>query len=136
QAMARAVLSRARVGDEVTVVRLNNDRDEPFGDFETAIARIDAYHAGAVPFQALGTGERAMRVIEAVSRQLEPVEHRRKAVVCIGGPRVCNVLEPVSRGYGLNWQAWVRAMAAAARANVAVYAAMPMPIGTPMMLSG
>jgi VWFA-related protein len=136
QGMARAVLSRARPLDEVTVVRLNNDRDEPFGDFETAIARIDAYRAGAVPFQAIGTGERAMRVIEAVSRQLEPLEHRRKVVVCIGGPRVCNVLEPMSHGFGLNWQAWVRAMAAAARANVAVYAAMPMPIGTPMMLSG
>jgi VWFA-related protein len=136
QAMARAVLSRARPLDEVTVVRLNNDRDEAFGDFETAIARIDGYRAGAVPFQALGTGERAMRVIETVSRQLESLEHRRKVVVCIGGPRVCNVLEPLSHGYGLNWQVWVRAMAAAARANVAVYAAMPTQIGSPMMLSG
>jgi hypothetical protein len=134
--MARAVLSRTRPLDEVTVVRLNNDRDEPFGDVETAIARIDGYHAGAVPFQTVSTGQRAMRVVEMVSRQLEAVDHRRKVVVCIGGPRVCNVLEPVPQGYGLNWQSWVRAMGAAARANVAVYAAMPLPIGTPMMLSG
>src|SRR5262249_14692738 len=136
QAMARAVLSRARSSDEVTVVRLNNDRDEAFGDFETAVARIDGYRAGAVPFQALGTGERTMRGIEAGSRQVEPLEHGRRVVVCIGGPRVCNVLEPVGRGYGMNWHAWVRAMTGAARANVAVYAAMPTQIGTPMMLSG
>jgi VWFA-related protein len=136
QGMARAVLSRARPMDEVTVVRLNNDRDEAFGDLETARARIDGYRAGAVPFQNLGTGQRALRVIEAVSRQLEPLEHRRKVIVCVGGPRVCNVLEPLPYGYGMNWSAWVHAMAAAARANVAVYAAMPLPIGTPMMLSG
>jgi hypothetical protein len=75
-------------------------------------------------------------VIARVSRTLEIVEHRRKLIVCIGGPRVCNVLEPQPRGYSTIWRPWVEAVGAAARANVAVYAAMPVAIGTPMMLNG
>jgi VWFA-related protein len=136
QAMAQVILSRQQPGDEVTVVRLNNDRDEAFGDVETALARISQYHAGVVPYQNLGTSERALKVIASVSRTLESVEHRRKLIVCIGGPRVCNVLEPQPRGYSVIWRPWVEAVTAAARANVAVYAAMPVPIGTPMMLNG
>jgi hypothetical protein len=130
QAMAQVILSRQERGDEVTVVRLNNDRDEPFGDLDTALARILEYHAGAVPFQGFGTSERALKVVAAVSRQLEAVDHRRKVVACIGGPRVCNVLEPQPQGYSMLWPAWVQAVTAAARANVAVYAVMPLPAGS------
>src|SRR5262249_36896661 len=61
-------------------------------------------------------------------------EHTRKLIVCVGGPRVCNVLEPL--GNSPNWPKWTAALSAAARANVAVYAAMPLPIGTPLMLAG
>jgi hypothetical protein len=133
QAMAMAILARKTPRDEVTVVRLNNDRDEPFGDLETAVARIDAYHAGAVPFQNPGTAERTLKVVANISRLLEPVDHRRKLIVCIGGPRVCNVLEP---RWSLNWVRWVQALTSAARANVSVYAVMPVRIGAPMMLAG
>jgi VWFA-related protein len=136
QAMAQAILSRKAPEDDVTVLRLNNDRDEPFGDVETAMMRIGGYHAGVVPFQNRGTAERALNVIASASRHLEAVEHQRKLVVCIGGPRVCNVLEPQPRGYNQLWQPWVRALSAAARANVAVYAVMPVPPGTPIMLAG
>jgi VWFA-related protein len=136
QALAQAILSRRTPRDEVTVVRLNNSHDEPFGDLETAMTRIDGYRAGAVPFQSRGTAERALTVIAAISRQLEAVEHRRKLIVCIGGPRVCNVLEPQPRGYSVLWKPWVSALTAAARANVAVYAVMPIAPGVPLMLAG
>jgi hypothetical protein len=136
QAMAQAILSEERPEDEVTVVRLNNDHDEPFGDYVTALTRIGQYHAGAVPFQNVGTAQRALKVVASVARQLENVEHRRKLIVCIGGPRVCNVLEPQPRGYSVVWLPWVQAVTAAARANAAVYAAMPLPVGTPLMLAG
>ena len=136
QALAQAVLSRSRPGDDVTVVRLHNDRDEPFGDVETAIARIDAYRAGAVPIQAVGTAERMLRVLTRISRQLEAVEHRRKLIVCIGGPNVCNVLEPRPRGYNVLWSQWVEAIAAMARANAVVYAVMPIRPGSSIMLAG
>lgn len=136
QAMAQVILSRQERDDEVTVVRLNNDHDEPFGDLETALTRILQYHAGAVPFQGFGTGERALKVVAAVSRQLEAVDHRRKVIACIGGPRVCNVLEPQPQGYSMLWPAWVQAVTAAARANVAVYAVMPLPAGSLLRLPG
>ena len=136
QGMAQVILSRQERGDEVTVVRLNNEHDEPFGDLATALTRILQYHAAAVPFQNLGTGERALKVVAAVSRQLEAVDHQRKIIACIGGPRVCNVLEPQPQGYSVLWPAWVQAVTAAARANVAVYAVMPLPAGSLLRLPG
>jgi VWFA-related protein len=136
QAMAQAVLSKSRPGDEVTVVRLNNDRDEPFGDIETALSRIDGYRAGVVPVQTLGTAERTLQVLARISHQLEAVEHRRKLVVCFGGPSVCNVLEPRPRGYSVIWTKWVDAISSMARANVTVYSIMPVRPGTFIMLGG
>lgn len=134
QAMAKAILSRATVRDEVTVVRLHNDRDEPYGDFETALSRIDTYSGGAVPYNDRDTADRLLRVIASISRQLETGEGRRKLIVCIGGPAVCNVLEP-RRGF-MFWSLWVDAIASASRANLAVYAVMPVPFGTPILLDG
>jgi hypothetical protein len=134
QAMAKAILSRGTLRDEVTVVRLNNDRDEPYGDVETALSRIDGYSGGAVPYNDRGTAERLLRVIASISRQLEAGEGRRKLIVCIGGPPVCNVLEP-RRGF-LFWNLWVDAIASASRANLAVYAAMPVPFGTSILMAG
>jgi hypothetical protein len=130
QQMANAVLSRSRPDDEVTVVRLHNDRDEPFGDLDTALSRITAYRAGAVPFQRRGTAERMLKVLTGVARQLETVEHRRKLIVCVGWPNVCNVLEPQPQGYNPLWPAWVATLSAVSRANVAVYGVMPVAPGT------
>jgi VWFA-related protein len=129
QQMANAVISRSRPDDEVTVVRLHNDRDEPFGDLDTALGRISGYRAGAVPFQRRATAERMLKVLTAVARQLETVEHRRKLVVCVGWPNVCNILEPQPQGYNPLWPAWVAALSAVSRANAAVYAVMPVAPG-------
>lgn len=136
QAIASNILSRTRQGDEVTVVRLNNERDEPFGDTDTARQRIADYHGGAVPFQVPGTLDRALRVLASVCRSLEAVEHRRKIVVCVGSPAVCNMIEPQPRGYSLLWRPWVAAISAASRANVSVYAAMPIAPGAVLILAG
>ena len=38
--------------------------------------------------------ERAARRSRRSSRTLEPIEHRRKAIVCIGVPEVCSISEP------------------------------------------
>lgn len=130
QQIAQAVLSRARPDDEVTVVRLHNERDEPFGDLDTALSRIGAYRAGAVPLQRRGAADRVLKVLAGISRQVEAVEHRRKLVVCIGGPNVCNILEPQPQGYNQLWPAWVSALAALSRANVSLYAVMPVRPGS------
>jgi VWFA-related protein len=134
QAMAKGILSRGTVRDEVTVVRLNNNRDEPYGDVETALSRIDGYTGGVVPYHDRDTADRLLRVIASISRQLEATGRRRKLMVCIGGPPVCNVLEP-RRGF-LFWDLWVDAIASASRANLAVYAAMPVPFGTSVLMAG
>ena len=130
QQMAQAVLFRARPDDEITVVRLHNDRDEPFGDLDTALTRIGGYRAAAIPLQRRGAADRVFTVLTAVSRQLEAIEHRRKLFVCIGGPNVCNVLEPQPQGYSPLWPGWVTAIGAASRANVAIYAIMPVVPGS------
>ena len=130
QQMAQQVLFRARQDDEVTVVRLHNDRDEPYGDLETALGRIGSYRAAVVPLQRRDAAERMFKVMTTVARQLESIEHRRKVLACIGGPNVCNVLEPAQQGYSPLWAAWVTAMSAASRANLAVYAIMPVTPGS------
>lgn len=129
QQLANAVLSRSRPDDEVTVVRLHNDRDEPFGDLDTALTRISGYRAGAVPFQRRGTAERLLKVLTGIAHQLETVEHRRKVVVCVGWPNVCNVLEP-QQGSNPLWPSWVAMLSAVSRANAAVYGVMPVAPGT------
>ena len=135
QQIAQSILSRARRDDEMTVVRLHNDRDEPFGDLETAVERISGYRAAAVPFQRRSAADRVFKVLAGVSRQLEAVEHRRKLLVCIGGPNVCNILEPFPPGYAQLWAGWVSSLAAAARANVALYALMPVAPGSIMTIA-
>jgi hypothetical protein len=136
QGMAKAIISRMRDDDDITVIRLNNERDEPFGDAETAVNRIVEYRAGAVPFQSRGTAERVLKVIAGAARQLAAFEHRRKLVVCIGGAGVCNVLEPYPRGSHPLWPAWVDMLAASARANVSIYAVMPVHPTSRILLGG
>ena len=125
QAMARAILSRMRTSDEITVVRLNSERDEPFGDLQTAVQRIDDYRGRIVPFQSQDTSERVLRVLGGIARQFQAVESRRKVIVCIGGPNVCNLLEPVPHGSTPLWPLWVDMLSSAARANMAIYAVLP-----------
>jgi VWFA-related protein len=125
QKIAQAVLLRARRDDEITVVRLHNEHDEPFGDLDTALARIGGYRAAAIPLQRRDAADRVFKVLTAVSKHLEAVDHRRKVFVCIGGPNVCNALEPQPQGYSPLWPGWVTAISATSRANVAIYAIMP-----------
>jgi hypothetical protein len=71
-----------------------------------------------------------------MSRHFEAIEHTRKLVVCIGGPAVCNILEPRLRGYSPIWPSWVRMLTTAARANVAIYAVMPVHPTSRILIGG
>jgi hypothetical protein len=68
---------------------------------------------------------RLLKAVARVPQQLEPLDHRRKVVLCLGLPYVCDVSEPVLGGTSVRWTAWVAALGAAARANVSVYCVDP-----------
>ena len=125
QTIARMFVARMAAPDEFSVVRLNNRRDEAFGDRLEALLRISEYRSDATPFFGRETLENALKSLAKVSRTLEPIEHRRKALVCIGLSAVCNVVEPSSGRSSLLWRYWVDAIGAMARANASVYSIMP-----------
>lgn len=125
QQLSKAVLSLARPGDDVSVVRLHGRNDEAFGDTIEAMARIEAYRGGIMPFNFIEAQTESLRRMAAMSRQLGITDGRRKALVCIGAQLVCDIPEPTRDARADLWQAWVDAVTAAAKANVAVYAIIP-----------
>lgn len=125
QAIAPVVLSPIGQGDEVSVVRLSSRSDEAFGDVSTARERIGGYRGGAVPFSTRDTPETVLKAIARISQQLEPLDHRRKVILCLGLPSVCDIGEPSLGGTSVLWPSWVAAISAAARANVSVYCVDP-----------
>lgn len=134
--IAPVLLSPLGEGDEVSVVRLASRSDEAFGDIRTARDRIDGYRGGAVPFAMPDTPETVLRMIARISGQLEPLDHRRKVIVCLGLPAVCDVREPQTAGSSVIWPDWVAALRAAARANVSVYCVDPTGARGGLRLSG
>jgi VWFA-related protein len=125
QMIAQVVMSPASRGDELSVVRLSNGSDEAFGDFGTARDRIVGYRGGMVPFSRRDTPETVLKAVARIAKQLEPLEHRRKTIICLGLNAVCNVEEPPQGPYSVLWTSWVAALTAAARSNVSVYSVDP-----------
>ena len=125
QTIARMFVARMGAPDEFSVVRLNNRRDEAFGDRLEALLRISEYRSDTLPFFGRETLENALTSLAKVSRTLEAIEHRRKALVCIGLSSVCNIAEPSSGRGSLLWRYWVDAIGAMARANASLYSVMP-----------
>jgi VWFA-related protein len=124
QDIARLFLSRARPADAVGVVRLTHREDEASGPFLIARERIDEYRSNALPYFGRETIENALQALTSISKQLEPIEHRRKTVICIGRRSVCDLyLEQPETS--LVWPYWRDALSAAARANVSLYVADP-----------
>jgi Ca-activated chloride channel family protein len=124
QQIARTFVARMAAPDEFSVVRLNSKRDEAFGDRLEALLRISEYRSDALPFFGRETMENALRVFAKVSRTLEPIEHRRKALVCVGVADVCGIQEPVGRT-SLVWKFWLDAAGAMGRANTSLYSLEP-----------
>ncbi len=124
QTIARTFIARMAAPDEFSVIRLNNRHDEAFGDRLEALMRISEYRSDALPFFGRETLENAMQVFAKVARTLEPIEHRRKALVCIGVPDVCSITEPSGRT-SLIWRFWLDMMGAMGRANANLYSLEP-----------
>jgi len=124
QTIARMFVARMAAPDEFSVIRLNNRRDEAFGDRLEALLRIAEYRSDALPFFGRETLENALSVFAKVSRTLEAIEHRRKALVCIGVADVCGIQEPSGRS-SLIWRYWLDTAGAMARANTSLYSLEP-----------
>lgn len=124
QNIARMFVARMAARDEFSVVRLNSRRDEAFGDRLEALLRISEYRSDALPFFGRETLENALQVFAKVARTVEAIEHRRKALVCIGVAEVCSIQEPSGRT-SLIWRYWVDTVGAMGRANANLYSLEP-----------
>jgi hypothetical protein len=120
QDIARLFMARARPVDDVAVVRLTQHQDEAVGDLQEALTRIAEYRGGTLPFFGRESIENALKTVATVARELEPLAHRRKNLVCIGARSLCDLYlrQPEN---SLVWASWVDALSAAARANASVY---------------
>ena len=124
QTIARTFIARMAAPDEFSVIRLSSRRDEAFGDRLEALMRISEYRSDALPFFGRETLENALQSFAKVARTLEPIEHRRKALVCIGVPDVCSIAEPTGRT-SLIWRFWLDMLGAMGRANASLYSLEP-----------
>ena len=124
-AIAQVLIAPTGRGDEISVVRLSSRSDEAFGDVGTARDRIGGYRGGIVPFSRRDTPETVLNAVVKISSQLQLLEHRRKIILCLGLPAVCDIEEPSPAGTNVLWPSWVAALSAAARANVSVYSVDP-----------
>ena len=125
QQIAPVVLAPFGQGDELAVVRLASHSDEAFGDVTTARDRIAGYRGGMVPFSRRDTPETVLNAVTKISRQLDSIDHKRKVILCLGLPSVCDVAEPPTSAPRVMWEAWTTALAAAAHANVSLYVVDP-----------
>jgi VWFA-related protein len=124
QNIARLFLSRARPADAVAVVRLTHRDDEAITPLLIARERVDEYRARSLPYFGRETIEESLRTLTRVSRQLESIEHRRKAVVCIGRRSLCDLYLEAPEN-SLVWRDWRDAVSATSRANVSLYVVDP-----------
>jgi VWFA-related protein len=125
QTIARAFVSGAADTDDVSVVRLHARADEPFGDRLLAESRIQAYRGGAWPFVSWSTTQEVLDKVSEISKLVAANTSRRKVLVCVGSPYICNIQEPQSNAPRQFETSWTAAISEAAHANVAVYALVP-----------
>lgn len=125
QIIAKAFLDSVDAPDEFSVVRLHAKDDEPFGDRLTAATRIVGYRAGSYPFVVWSTSGDVLRRIGDIARGVSSSASRRKVIVCIGSPFICNIREPDPSAPRSFENLWIDTLTVAATANVAMYAIVP-----------
>ena len=124
QNLANMFLGGARPGDAVTVLRLNDEADTMSSEPKDTMARIASFQAGRVPFDRT-TPERMLELVGKAAEHLGKTPHRRKAIICVGSPGVCNIEARNSGSPRDTYPNWVAATTALARNNTSVYALIP-----------
>ncbi len=125
QIVARGFVESASPLDEMPVIRLHTESDDPYGDRLTAESRIDAFRAGVQPFAFWSTTRELLDRVTQISNVVAGNAGQRKIIVCIGSPFLCHVNEPPSSALRSFESAWFAAIRAAALANVSYYALTP-----------
>ena len=129
QQIATIFASAAGPGDNVSVIRFHNGTDDLTKNREVSLARIAAFSAGSVPYVNEETDIDMFKLMAKLATKLgEVAPNRRKAIICIGSPAVCNPLERDSTAPRDEYPSWVNVLAATARNNVLVYSAIPAPV--------
>lgn len=125
QILAKSFLVAAGDFDDVSVVRLHTKDDEPFGDRMTAATRILGYRGGAYPAWSWSVVGDVLQRLGDISRMVASNSSRRKVIVCIGSPYVCNLREPDPSAPRSFESLWATTIADAAKANVSIYPVVP-----------
>jgi VWFA-related protein len=120
QAIAAEFLSRARPNDIVDVVRLYRRDDNLSGNLSTAANRVATFVGGSGSFDGQSPADHMLRTLTRISRSLQSIPHRRKAIVCIGHRFICATYFH-SPDNSIVWQSWRDAISAAADAHVSLY---------------
>ena len=126
QNVARNLVSRAEVGDNVSMLHLHGKGQGLENDPPTVLGRIDSYQAGSIPANT-DTPANSSTAIANLADKLQALGKQRKTIVCIGSTAVCDVSAPAQGVDNLRMSTWNRALTSAARANAAVYVVVPAP---------
>jgi len=120
QGIAAEFLSRARPNDIVDVVRLYRRDDSLSGNAPTAANRVATFVGGSGSYDGQSPADHMLRTLTRISRSLQSIPHRRKAIVCVGHLFIC---APYFRSPedSIVWQSWRDAISAAADAHVSLY---------------
>ncbi len=125
QTVARGFVESAAPLDEMPVIRLHTEADDPYGDRLTAESRIDAFRAGVQPFAFWSTIRELLDRVTQIAGIVAGNAGHRKIIVCIGSPFLCHVNDPPSTALRSFETAYYGAVRAAAVANVSYYALTP-----------
>jgi VWFA-related protein len=126
QQIARGFIDAAAPNDQISVVRMaNRVEDEVAGDRQAMLMRVAEFRAPAGEPLHLKTNMDVLDLVTKLSNDLMDVESPRRAIVFVGSPWIYDVFFPIQQQYELFWPNWVKALNAAARANVSVYVIDP-----------
>ncbi len=136
QSLATLFLSFARQSDVVSVIRLTHREDNVAdGGIPGALERIGTYRTGSMTVFGRNMLEDAMLTVARVARELGPLEHRRKALVCIGDRNICDPYFEVPEN-SLLWPSWRDAVATATQTEASVYDVSPAGLSSRVDLGG
>jgi VWFA-related protein len=142
QTIANLLIAGAGPRDLIAVFPLHGGlSDEPSADHDRALKAVADFHAGVVPWSQTDTTEEFMVEVARLGRRWEKTQTqtqtpRRTAIVCLGSPALCNIIEREPIAPRDMYSNWVEAIRMTARARTLVYGLVPATALGPGALQG